>query len=72
MSFERFLTTQAGESLQVIIPDGDVGGFKQLAVDVHGQLVHVPAALNEAESDGGTCLSVPLADLSKCFIANGD
>ena len=72
MSFERFLTTQAGESLQVIMSECGIGGLEQLGVNVHGQLAHVPATLDEAESDGGARLPVPLADVSKCFSTNGD
>ena len=54
MSLEGFLATQAGQGFQVVAANGEVGGFQPVAVDMHGQLGHVPAALNETESHSST------------------
>ena len=54
MALEGFLTTQTGQSLQMVGPDGGVGGLRHVATDVHGQLVHLSATSNETESDSST------------------
>ena len=54
MALEGFLTTQTGQSFQVVGSDGGVGGLQHVAADVHGQLVHVSATSNETESNSST------------------
>ena len=45
------LTTQTGQSLQMVGPGGGVGGLEHVVIDVHAQLNHVSATSDETVSN---------------------
>ena len=51
MALEGFLTTQTGQSFQMVGPGGGVGGLEHVVIDVHAQLTHVSATSDETVSN---------------------
>ena len=48
---EGSLTTQTGQSFQMVGPGGGVGGLEHVVIDVHAQLTHVSATSDETGSN---------------------